>query len=149
MNDLNVKLSTPFEYDSKGEVVDATFVSITSPTAKHIHLTATLKQAFQVAAMKIHDSKGDDEKEEKEDKDDSKISPSDAMALIYAGGDAIDIKVVMASGRELLTSGLVLVEGEEKLTKPLCDKLSQDDFEEIIGTFLVNFIVASLLKKTN
>lgn len=122
------------------------FVTISPPTARHIVYTSVLKQAFQVAAMKINSDKKQSGEESKEDKDASEITPSDAISLIYAGGASIDVKEVMLVAKELMTSGLVLVEGEEKLTKPLCDKLSQDDFEEILGTFLVNFIAASLLK---
>lgn len=143
-NTINLKDKIMYHY--KGEETEASFVTILKPTAKHISLVSVLKQAFQVAAMSINDGKDKEEKDDKDDKDDdSVISPSDAVALVYAGGKNISIKEVMLTAKELLTSGLVLVEGEEKLTKPLCDKLSQDDFEEILGSFLVNFIVKSLL----
>ncbi len=146
MSDLTVNLKHKIDYDYKGEKVEASFVSISPPTVKHIHLTSVLKQAFQVSAVKNNERNKDKYVEEKDDKNDSKTENSDAVAVIYAGGSDINIKEVMLTAKELMTSGLVLVEGEEKLTKPLCDKLDQEDFEEILGAFLVNFILASLLK---
>lgn len=143
MSDLILQLVEPIKYDFQGEKIDGTFVSIFPPKTKHIHLTSVLKQAFQISAMKISEESGGDD--DKEDSSEESIKPSDAIALIYAGGKSVNIKEVMLTAKELMTSGLVLVEGESKLTKPLCELLCQEDFENILGMFLVNFIVASLL----
>jgi len=170
MKEVTVTLKTPIEYAYKGEMLKASFVTIKPTTTKHIHLTSVLKQAFQVSAMKMSertdaeelkelkeekaaekaekDAKNTENGEESNDKKakkDEKISPSDLMSTIYMGGKDINIKEIVLTGKELLTSGIVMVEGEEKLTRPLCDKLSQEDFEEILGSIMVNFIVASLL----
>lgn len=150
---ITIQLKNAVEYDFKGEKVEASFVTISSPSTKHIHLTSVLKQAFQVSAMKISAERKEKGivSEEKDSDEESSLSASDIISMIYSGGDSINIKEVMLTGIELVTSGLVLIEGEQKMTKPICEKLSQEDYEEILGTILVNFIVASLLdtKKKN
>lgn len=148
---INVPLRNPVEYDFKGEKVQASFVTIDPPTTKHIHLTSVLKQAFQVSAMKISRDRKENGAiaEEKESGVEEKLSPSDIISMIYSGGDSINIKKVMLTGVDLLTSGIVLIEGEQKLTRPICESLCQDDYEEILGTILINFIIASLLDTKN
>ncbi|MCH9735871.1 MAG: hypothetical protein K0U78_15185 [Actinomycetia bacterium] len=146
MTDITVNLQKQIEYSHKGELLEASFVTILPTSTKHIHLTSVLKQAFQCAAVKLSKDEKPTDTEEKEDGKDEKLTPSEIMSTIYMGGKEINIKEVVLTGKELMTSGVVLVEGEEKLTKPLCDKLSQEDYEEILGTIMVNFIIASLIK---
>lgn len=150
---ITLQLKNPVEYDFKGEKVEATFVSILSPSTKHIHLTSILKQAFQASAINMSRQRKESGiiVEEKESDNDESLTASDVISMIYSGGKEINIKEFMLTGIELVTCGLVLIEGEQKLTKPICEKLSQEDYEEILGTILVNFIIASLLdtKKAN
>lgn len=143
MKEVIVNLKEKIEYHYKGEEVQGSFVKLLPPTAKHLTITAPIKQMFQLAAVEL--SKEEKTKDEKEEKESSSLNPEDVFQLMCLAGDKINIEKLVLYARDLMTCGLVLVEGEEKLTKPLYEKLSPDDFEMILGSFIVNFIAASLL----
>ena len=52
---------------------------------------------------------------------------------------------IFLHGAELLKSqGIAKIEGVEKMTGPIVGKLAQEDLEEMLGAYLVNFILASV-----
>ena len=68
------------------------------------------------------------------------------MSLITMS-TGVELGSVLLTARELFTSGLAMVEGEVKLTKPIMDEMSQDDLEAMTGEYLANFTLASALQK--
>ena len=140
MAEHDIPLEESFEYSHKGSTEAATFIKITAPSAKQLTHCAELKQAFYRATKDAPK----DEAETGADKE--KIEGSDIMALMY-GSDHVEMPKVFLHAKELLTSGVCLVDGEAKLTKPLFDEMSNDDMEVLVGEYLVNFILRSVLKK--
>lgn len=139
-NDITFTLSQPIEYAKGGELEVGTFVTIMPPTSKNMTECAALKQAFFRALPK------DGQVEAESDGDDAELTGDAIMTLITMSKE-VELGSVLLTAKELLTSGVAMVEGEEKLTKPLFDKLSQDDVEALTGEYLVNFILASALQR--
>jgi len=139
--EVNYTLSTPIEYAYRGEQVEGTFVTMKAPTSRNMSECAALKQAF-FRALPQDDTVEADAREEGE----AEITGEGIMTLITMSKD-VELATVLVTGRELLTSGVALVEGEEKLTKPLLDKISQDDLEGMVGEYMANFILASALQR--
>lgn len=139
---FNYELESPFNYAIKGDLQEANFITLLAPSSKHISYCADLKQAFFRALPT--DSGG--EKSEGDAKGIDDLDGEAIMMLISMSKD-VDLKSVLISARELFSSGLALVDGETKLTKPLIDEMSQDDLENMLGEYYLNFILASWLRK--
>lgn len=145
MSEVIYELKVPFSYsetrDGKltGEQVEARHLTLFAPTYRQIDKVTPLKQAFAAAITEVTanvDSSGT------EADPDSEIEPAQAMQLLYTwSGDATK---ALLHAAELFKSGAALVDGEAKVTGPILDKMSDRDFEGLVGTYLVNFIVPSL-----
>jgi hypothetical protein len=142
-DEIRYELSTPVPYANKGEEVEGTFVTITAPTSRNLTDMAYLKQAF---FRSLPTDGAVDVDVEEDSNPEGKLTGEAIMTLITMSGE-VDLGKVLLTGKELLTSGIALVEGETKLTKPLADKLSMDDLSNMVGEFMANFILASVLQK--
>ncbi len=140
VTEFQFNVVTPFTYASKGENVDATFITLSAPTSKHSRECSALKQAFFRALPREEKKVDAPEKFE--------VSGTEVMTLIAMSKD-VDLADVMDVGKKLLTNNLAMVEGEVKLTMNLIERMSQDDVESMIGEYMVNFTLASSLAKMN
>lgn len=133
----------PFKYSLKGEMVNVKFITLTAPTSKTTRECAALKQAFYRAM-------GEREKEisgESDDSIDADIDGSDVMSLLAMSKD-VDLPDVMDIGKKLFQMpGIALVDGETKLGNEVFGRISVDDFEDMLGEYMINFILASSLRK--
>ena len=137
--DVLVTLSEPLKYAYEGELVEGTFIQLNPPTSRNMTECAFQKQAFYRSIPKNVEAPD-------ENASDDPVTGEMIMQLILMS-DTVDLGPVLISGRELLTSGVALVEGETKLTKPLMNDISQNDLEKLVGEYMANFILASELQK--
>ena len=139
--EFDYELETKFSYAYKGDMQEASFIRLKAPSSKNISQCADLKQAFMRALPT--DGKVEEGKDSKglDDLDGESI-----MMLISMSKD-VSLKSVLISARELFSSGLAFVDGETKVTKPILDDMSQDDLENMLGEYYLNFILASWLRK--
>jgi hypothetical protein len=138
---IEYTLQQPVQYASKGELVEAMFVTLNPPTSRNMTECAQLKQAFFRALPKTGEVEVDAPEGEQ-----AELTGEAVMTMITMSPD-VELASVLVTGRELLTSGLALIDGEEKLTKPVLDNMSADDLEGMIGEYMVNFTLASALRK--
>ena len=144
---VNYTLKTPFPYAKSGDMVDATFLSISAPTSRHARACSTLKQVFARAGQAIADTISDEAAAEAEANDHTPTGGEVLMML--ATSKVVDYADVIEVGRGLLVgeagvTGLALVDGEEKLTNGLVDDMDLDDLEGAVGAFLAGFTVPSV-----
>lgn len=142
MTEFEYTLRQPFDYAHKGEQYTASTLLCKCPTSKQIDKCAKLKQAFFRAVSETSDNVSDSQHGTGSGNVD--IKPRDVLDAICQS--SIDFSDVMSTGISLLSSGIVLVDGQEKLTRGLIDRMSLDDIESVIGEYYVNFIVASALQ---
>ncbi len=134
-------LKNPFSYSKDGQVIDAQFIALTAPTSRTTTECAALKQAF-FRAMGEQEG-GDADKVDP----DFNIEGSDIMTLI-AMSKGVDLPDVLDIGKKLFQQpGIALVDGETKLGNELMNRMSVDDLEDMLGDYLVNFILAASLKR--
>ena len=137
-------LDEPFNYAYKGEQRSATFIILKAPSTRNRSFQADLKQAFYRAIPKDESSREDYEGAlDKDSKDE--LTGEQIMAMISMSRD-VSLNNVMIIATELFISGVALVDGEEKLTKPLVNEMGFDDLERMTGEYMATFILASLLK---
>jgi hypothetical protein len=141
--EFNYELTTKFKYHFKGEVVEASFIALTAPSSKNIENCAPIKQSFFQAIGE--QSKNTNDRSEPTDED----IDGDSIMMLIQMSKTVNMSSVLMHARELFSSGVALIDGETKLTKPLIDLMSIDDFEGITGQYLANFILVSVLNKLN
>jgi len=139
--EVTYELNEPFEYASKGEQCAASFITLTAPTSRNMKECAELKQAF-FRSLPKEQVGGAEEDAGNDDEIDG-----DGIMLLIAMSQEVELASVLGIARELFSSGIAQVDGEEKLTKPLVDKMDQDDLEAMTGRYLANFILASALRR--
>jgi hypothetical protein len=148
VTEFDYALKAPFTYAFNGDDTEATFITLTAPTPKHARECAELKQGFFVAQRSLPDVSDDIElSEAAKEKKETGLNGDDVL-VILAGCKDVDYPRLLEVARKLFTSGIAQVDGETKLTSPLVDKMSLDDFESMTGAFLANFTLASMLAPT-
>lgn len=133
-------LTTSFDYSKGGEQINAEFIACSAPNSNYMKECAALKQAF-FRALPEGESSG-----EEANPDDLDMAGADVMMMI-AQSTKVELSDVLEIGRKLLGSGLCQVDGEQKLVDSMIKKMSMDDFESLVGEYLVNFILASSLER--
>ncbi len=146
MIEFDFELNVPFDYAHKGEQFQSSFIKLIAPSAKHARFCAPLKQA--IFRSLPNDAGGKEEVDEKEKS--QKLEGQTLMALIYQS-ETVELSQVLLWARELFISkpAIALVEGVERVTNPIIDVMHPDDFEEMIGEYIANFVVASIWSKLN
>ena len=144
MNEIQFQLNTPVKYASGGEEIDGTFITLTEPSIKQLDYISEFKKAFYKAAEKVSsDASPVDTGNDKE-----KVTGDQIMALLYS--HCPDMKQLFGIARKLFFStGIAMVEGEVNFTPAIYDTMSINDFERMIGEYLVNFILQSALNQEN
>lgn len=137
---LNFPLSKPFDYSKGGEQPNAQFIQCTAPTSRDMQYCAALKQAFFRALPTGEDTSEDT------DADNLDIDGSDVMMMI-AQSPIVELPAVLEVAAKLLTNGVAKVDGEVKLSDGLLKKMDLDDFEQLVGDYLVGFVLASSLSR--
>lgn len=132
-------LESSFQYAFKGEQRDASFITLTAPTMKQHSQAAALKQSIiRIVTDAVRDA-GDDNSDDS--KGEEAITSKMVVATIY-GSSCVEANVVWGQARALLKEGVALIDGEQKLTVPLMEKMSPDDFENMAGEYIANFTLA-------
>lgn len=139
ITEFNYELKTPFKYAKSGEQLEAMFITLKAPTSKNIKENSFLKQAFFRSLPKQNISQ---DNEQNQIEDNIEITGSEIIAMITMS-DNVELITILLTAKELFSSGIALVDGEEKLTKPLIDKITQDDLEDMVGSYMANFTLAS------
>lgn len=137
--EINYTLKNPFKYAFKGDSRTAEFITLTPPTMKQHSQAAALKQSIVrivTDAVRANEDKDTDDK----DTDDT-ITSEMIVGTIY-GSASINATVVWGQARALLKERVAMVDGEQKLTSELMDKMSPTDFETMVGEYIANFTLA-------
>jgi hypothetical protein len=141
--EFQYSLKRSFSYSHKGDTVDAKFITLTAPTSRTAKECSALKQAFfrAMSEQQTVTSSGE------ATNTDLEIEGGDVMALL-AMSTEVDLPDVLDVGKKLFQQpGIALVDGEAKLGGTLIDRMSLDDFEDMLGEYMVNFILASSLTR--
>lgn len=141
--EIDFPLNKKIPYAKDGEQVKGSFVKMFPPSSKQLTQCAFLKQSFIRA---VTEQARNNPNAEKESGDEARIKGQDIIYLLY-GSESVDMAKILLSAIELFKSGVAMIEGEVKMTKPLLDEMSNDDLEGMLGEYLANFILRSVLSK--
>lgn len=145
MKEVTYELLEPFSYAKDGQPVEASFVTLKAPSYKQAKHATPIKQAFMKSMFKMTENM--EIPEEKPDPvEDSIQSGEEVMQLMSAFYD--DLTPIKIHAEELFKKGVALIDGEVVFTNPLLEKMSFDDFDNMLGTYVANFLAPSPKKKT-
>ncbi len=146
MSDLiTVELSKPIKFTpaNSGEQVEGKFITLREPTsrARELEICAYFKQQFFKAANGLNNQNAGKDKSSQEQKSDI-----DAQAIIYMlyTSSSTDMPVVMEKAKSLFKI-VGKIEDKKNLTDSMLDSLAQDDLDMLLGEYLVNFTLRSIL----
>lgn len=151
-SEITVPLATSLKYSVSGGFEDANELILKAPSNKHRRHAIKLKQGFFQALkasaddsgnVKALDSDDDDEAGNKEV--DDELTGDKVVAILIMSN--IDYGKYIDTFRELLLNDICFVAEGVKLTTPLFDSLSLDDTDTLLGEYLANFLLSSLMEK--
>ena len=137
-NEVHFELTEKFEYAFKGEQREAGFILLFPPTMRQHSQAAALKQSISKIVAKAVE--GVDRDEEDDEEDDKPITAKIVINTIYSSA-CVDVNVVWEQAKALFKEGVALIDGEQKMTAPLVEKMSPKDFENLVGEYVANFIL--------
>jgi hypothetical protein len=140
-----------FKYAYKGNEQEVEFITLHPPTSKNLKESSDLKQFVFRALTEASERNPGKDKDEEEPAEgaQAELTGADILLSIYAAS-RVSLAKFLVTGIELLsTKGVAEVDGEERLTKTLIDKMDPDEFEEMLGEYIARFIMASALAKAN
>lgn len=141
MDEKTYELKRSFQYSHKGEMHDASFVTLSSPNYKHMDKIVPIKQAVTAAIAQIQERDIGDGNDDQADGD--VITGAQILQLLYVWDG--NLMSVFMNAQELFKSGVALVDGEAKLTVPLMEKMDPADFERLTGDYIAAFLAPSLM----
>lgn len=155
-NEFQFELKKPVKYDVSGEVVEGTFITLFAPSYKQMDKCVPLKQAFFRVAASIQDnseeeemvkfSSGDATKKNEQDSKEDELTPEALISMLYQSEEDM-IKILLYGIQLFKAPGIALIDGSVGMTQPLIEKMQQEDLENMLGAYMVNFILASALSK--
>ncbi len=141
ITEFDYELKVPFLYAYAGNQEKALMITLKAPTVKTPY-RADLKQCFFRAIPQ-------DGKEEAKGEAGTKMFTGSDILFTISMSREVSLSSFIEYGKSLLASGVALVDGQTKLTKLLIDAMDPDELENMLGEYMVNFILASALKKLN
>lgn len=137
---MNYELkSSTVKYTHQGELQEAEFIQLQAPSFNQLNLHMPIKQAFVKAITEIDSGEANESEEAQSDEG---IKPEGAMQLLYTWSG--DLAKLLDDAAKLFCTKVAMIDGETKMTKPLLEQLSGEDFEGLMGTYVANFIIPSL-----
>ena len=137
-----VILTSKVAYHHGGEKKQAVSVLLLAPSYKQIKETVKIKQFFFQAIASMQDAK---KELEQDDSPEMEMDGEAVVSMMFMSD--VDMNKVFDEAKKLLTSGVAKIDGVETLNDSMIESLSVDDFEKIVGEYLINFIIASALMK--
>lgn len=136
----------PFKYHKKGETVECSTITVNAPNNKVLPYTATLEQEHARATIKLAEMFGDKERTEQANVKLSVDEEANQIMLILGSG--ADLQKCYEAFRNILLSGnteypTCLVDGVEKMTQFIYEKMSPQDTKILLGKYLSNFLVSA------
>jgi len=141
-DEIRHTLLVPFEYTLKGQMATAEFITLQPPTTKNRNECAKLEQAFMRALPDASNMTEEQRERARSAAPEVSVdpSPSEALATI-AMSPTSDLSEVMEVARKLFLADVALIDGEHKVNSAALDRMDMDDFKDLVGKYLVGFIL--------
>lgn len=146
---FDFELTTPLKYHKDGDSAEARILVLKAPAKKHRKQSIRIKQGF-FQAMQYHQAnnssseKAVEEAKKKIEAGDETITGQEIMMMLYMSDVDIE-RFDEAFDKLLLSPGICMVDDAVQLTGPILDELSEEDTDRLLGEYLENFFVGSMM----
>lgn len=142
-SEFTFELIKPLPYHRDGEQVFAKEIILKAPSNKQQHETSKLKQGFHRAIHELQNSEAANSKKNKNKDNEEDINGEDIISMIMAS--KIDFGEYQQVFGSLLRNDIGWIENE-KITMPIYNNISDEDFEKMMGEYIANFLLISMMK---
>lgn len=151
MKTLEYRLAQPIEYSDQGEMVPGEVLVLTAPKGNQRKDITKLKQTFFRAISSGNESPTPEQIEEAKGKrgevEDSELEiNSDEVLFIVMQSSSVDYADFIEIGRKVLIGGICKIDGVKTVNAVIIDRLSVEELENLIGSYVAFFIVSSAMK---
>lgn len=149
--EIEFTLSYPITYGHKGKDEEGVSVSMFAPSVAQMKYAGKLKQFVMQAMQQSKSSISDEQREavrknkENSAEDEDQITGDDFVMMLASS--EVDYNEAIAAFTELLCSGAGMIDGREKITSFLINKMMFQDLESMLGRYLEHFLLQSLIQK--
>lgn len=144
--DLTAPIKVQMNVDGKNEFVDLDKLYLSAPTYKHKDLTIDLKKRFISAMVRMANS-NKLKSEQSQPAEDKPLEAKAFIAILYAAGDDFDLIEFFKKFSNLFCAGVCFKDEsmQNKIHSLELEKLSENDFNNLVGKYLEVFMSASLM----
>ena len=142
--DFTFELHEPIKYQDENSEKETKMLVLYAPSNKLAAPKAKLRQKILTAFYEM--SKGSDKTESTQStKEKNKLEPEALLFAIALSEDGIEIKETF---KDLLKDGCLSLDGKfNDITSWHLDQIEDDEFEEMMGEYIINFIIPSWMKR--
>ncbi len=140
-NEFDFKLNQPLKYTAEGQNAETMSLILIAPSQKDGRLASKLKQGFMRAVKSLQ--KDNVQQSQTAETSTSKISASEIVMMLYMSD--VDVDEYKEIFNELILNGNCQLDSKQKLTRPLYEKLPTEETDRMLGEYLENFMMSSLL----
>jgi hypothetical protein len=145
ITEFTFPLTKPVPYAFQGDQLKAGEIKLFAPSSIHSRQCAALKQAFFRSLPKNIDADSVEVDEAKS----TDIGGKEIIIMLAMSND-VDLASTFEIARDLFSTGdVAMLDGQAPMKKIHTQKMSQLDWERMIGEYLANFILASVLIEMN
>lgn len=145
--EFEFQLTTPIEFHAAngGSIQQGTVLFVQAPSTRQIKEVAKLRQALSRALIeKANEQRGGDAAKNDEFQDEE--SASAGMLMILSASDC-DFVELLDCFRRILVSDCCKINNEVIFRDSLFNKMSEADFTNLLGRYIYNFFMLSLMSK--
>lgn len=140
---IEILLQEPLEVHKNGETVEVETLMLKAPTYRDRYDVLKLKQGFLGAVREATQSiAGDVNSTSQREK--PKFKPEDVINFLLAS-NTLDFERYAGNLKNILCRDGCELAGGIKMTSLLFDKLSLKDFENILGSYVADFLLSTWL----
>ena len=149
--EFTYNLKVPFEVGDKGNMVFAETITIKAPTSRINCYTSVLDSEFSRAILKLAETSKTEKKSKNSDSQELFDSDDDKSIneLMIIGAAYGDINKAYDAFKKILlektpVAPIATINGDIKITRSLVDDIADIDFKQLVGRYLLNFLLVSL-----
>lgn len=144
-SEFTFELNLPLTYQEGGDAnATANQIILKAPSNRQRRECAELKQGFMRAIKGMANDRGEVEEVNNDKK--NNINAIEILSILMMSKD-VDFIDYQESFRKLLLNDVAWITEKQKLTSHMYDALSHDDTDRMLGEYLSNFLLLSLMSK--
>lgn len=146
MKQVDFLLKSPIEIMDGGKIVPCDKLIMTAPSVSMMRYAMPLKQGLLSSMVKLNKQINAEQSKDQGGENQGELTGEAVLSILYMSD--LDINKYTETFKDLCAEGAVKLKNGDKMQSHLIDKMSAEDFESLLGEYVANFIIGSLLSRT-